>query len=1031
MAFAGNLATLALPDVLTTLHNIRATGVLRLDARVGSRDIVFCDGRIEGVGRLDDHRSQGLERRIALLVEAPPKGSDDDTNRGRTRAAEGAVQQLGNLSAWGQGDFAFHTAEGGDADIQELVAHCQAHPLNLNTNQVLMEAARQQDEWTSLRLQIAKATGSFPAGASADPPRRPPTDPTAPALEPGRQKDEDSSVRRPPSEAIRLDPDDDEYHHADAAHPTDRADREPLVRTGRSHRATDRSEQATRRSREPTDRIEDGPGDPPQPAKPSTDRQPNATGRVSIATVNLDTLAKLAREHGAEIARRQAAEERLRQAEEERSQSAATLRNLQDELRKLYDRMDQRSEAAGHAVEPGMVTRRDLKRVVRQLRAIEQGLENAGSTMRGERPSGSRHAFGGGSGLYPSDARPDTPPHGSGQFPPQGGSGPFPPASGYQSSPTTPSLAPLGSGPIPGLTGPSPTLVAPPANPPALPAPTQAPYPAMYPPAFYPPAIGSPAYPVAAGPFPPTPYPAPAQGGGTARYGAAQPGTARHGGGTARHAAPGQGSGQQQASITGAFPSHTMPAVGALSGPHIAIPTKEVQRIPATPAGGVPSLPGGGSMLPAVASNPSAGMVPTVAPDRTAPPPAAKDKPPAWPMGRIIRLGIGAAFVLIALFAVALPMLFPISSVAVVNARVARITSPIDGTVSPVTIKEGALVLADQLLITVTNERVDTSRLDGLNANRQQLEAKRSNIESELKTRDRTLTSLRTELDTYRRHTIADLESSVASQDALLRKHEESSAARKVEVDRLAAMAQDAVAKRQIDEARTALTASERDREIQARAAERARSRLQAARAGVFIEGDQPPQVGRILDEQARIDELRNQLDGIAAQLEPLDRELASERERVSRLRTAKVTSPIGGLLWKREVTANQSVLQSALLFTVAERDSICIEAWFPQRHLDGLAPGDACRIHILNSGRQLNGTVTEIGSADPNRPDESLAIRQDPKDDRAFRVRIAIQDARARDELTIGQKAKVLITGDDSGLIRSLLLNLCAWMEF
>jgi hypothetical protein len=110
--------------------------------------------------------------------------------------------------------------------------------------------------------------------------------------------------------------------------------------------------------------------------------------------------------------------------------------------------------------------------------------------------------------------------------------------------------------------------------------------------------------------------------------------------------------------------------------------------------------------------------------------------------------------------------------------------------------------------------------------------------------------------------------------------------------------------------------------------------------------------------------------------------------------------------------------------------DSVAVEAWFPQRHMDTVSLGDACDVHLLGSGRIVRGTIVDIAVPDQNRPDETLATRLDPKDPRAFRVRIRLKSADTAN-LEIGQRAKVLITGDASGIIRRTLLQICAWMEF
>ena len=154
MPFTGSLGTLPLPDILNTLHNIHATGVLQLESRVGSRDVIFQNGEIIGVGVLDQERSHALVRRMALLSQVTAnKGPMDEASAEELRQEE-ALSQVFNLFAWHDATFSFIPATPEAADVQQLVAVSQLRPLNLNIQHVLMEAARQQDEWAALRARI-------------------------------------------------------------------------------------------------------------------------------------------------------------------------------------------------------------------------------------------------------------------------------------------------------------------------------------------------------------------------------------------------------------------------------------------------------------------------------------------------------------------------------------------------------------------------------------------------------------------------------------------------------------------------------------------------------------------------------------------------------------------------------------------------------------------------------------------------------------------------------------------------------------
>ena len=182
MPFAGNLRTLPLPDVFQTLNNIKATGVLRLRSNAGSRDVVFQQGEIIGVGFLDKEGREDLELRLSLLGvdEQPGERMKGVTwywtaMTARTQASraerdelvhEQAREQLHNLFAWATADFAFDEAGPGKTVANELVARSLERPLSIDTATILLEAAKQQDEWAELRARIRDETGQAAMGSS-------------------------------------------------------------------------------------------------------------------------------------------------------------------------------------------------------------------------------------------------------------------------------------------------------------------------------------------------------------------------------------------------------------------------------------------------------------------------------------------------------------------------------------------------------------------------------------------------------------------------------------------------------------------------------------------------------------------------------------------------------------------------------------------------------------------------------------------------------------------------------------------------
>jgi hypothetical protein len=182
MAFAGNLRTLPLPDVFQTLNNIKATGVLRLRSQAGSRDVVFNQGEIIGVGFLDKQGREDIDLRLSLLGVESDAGqrlqgvtwywtamqARERANRAELDELvhEQAREQLHNLFAWNTAEFNFDESGPGKIEANELVARSLERPLSIDTATILLEAARQQDEWADLRARIRDETGAAAMGSS-------------------------------------------------------------------------------------------------------------------------------------------------------------------------------------------------------------------------------------------------------------------------------------------------------------------------------------------------------------------------------------------------------------------------------------------------------------------------------------------------------------------------------------------------------------------------------------------------------------------------------------------------------------------------------------------------------------------------------------------------------------------------------------------------------------------------------------------------------------------------------------------------
>ena len=174
MGFAGNLRTLSLPEVVQTLARIQATGVLRLAADEGHRDVVFNVGVIVGVefaqgaerqallqrmimqGKLDATAAAaitatGSETQVVRSLVDQGLVSEDEVSEAQASQAE---EELISLCTWETADFVFHDASPEEPEAADLVAKWEKLGLTINSGSLLMEAARRMDEWSRLKEKL-------------------------------------------------------------------------------------------------------------------------------------------------------------------------------------------------------------------------------------------------------------------------------------------------------------------------------------------------------------------------------------------------------------------------------------------------------------------------------------------------------------------------------------------------------------------------------------------------------------------------------------------------------------------------------------------------------------------------------------------------------------------------------------------------------------------------------------------------------------------------------------------------------------
>ena len=411
---------------------------------------------------------------------------------------------------------------------------------------------------------------------------------------------------------------------------------------------------------------------------------------------------------------------------------------------------------------------------------------------------------------------------------------------------------------------------------------------------------------------------------------------------------------------------------------------------------------------------------------REATPPRTKAR--RFSVWRLARRAAGLAMVVAALWWLVVPFFFPVTSQAIVNARMVQVRAPIDGAAGEIFHDIGDVVREGEPLLKVVSSRADTSHLAELIARRSVLAAQRERLTSDLEGATQTRDECRVSTQRFYNELVSSLKDSITEADAHAEgAHAEVEAAhvRTTRAVRLAA--QQAGADSELDAARAGETVAAKHCEETEAARAKLKKQLHAAEQGFLFERDAPSFEQRADELDAKIPQMQAEIKETDDKLAAADQELQDEQRRVDRLSEAAVASPVSGAVWKRNGEPGQAVKQQENLLEIADRDTIFVEALLPQSHLNAITTGSRAVIR-LTDGRVLNGHVRAVRTLGGADTEASFAINLPCPDVKQVRVLIDF-DPGVRDAALIGRHARVLIVDEHPGPCQQAMMWLFGWV--
>lgn len=400
-------------------------------------------------------------------------------------------------------------------------------------------------------------------------------------------------------------------------------------------------------------------------------------------------------------------------------------------------------------------------------------------------------------------------------------------------------------------------------------------------------------------------------------------------------------------------------------------------------------------------------------PQPTVPEPT--DLPKESGFARALRIAIAVPLLALSFFALAPFSVMPISSQAVVNARLSTVEAPVTGQVNDVKFETGDRVADKQVLALVGPSPLQSQRM--LGDQDDALDAESSRVDAALAGGEVEKARYDAAYQAYVQHSIDDLTGKVSEATSKLQEAQH----------RLAAANQNLTRDRQaLSTHLISRTVVDHDSEV----ADEAQQTADAAtgqlddlkkRLSDFRNG-YTPETGAVPPFLAQRDQTLNEIDQLREEKVAVDQRLnQAAEERMSRDIFAHgpqpIHSPVSGVIWARSVAAGQIVQAGDDLFHIADQSSIHVEVWMDRRYGPQLSVGDPALIYLSGLGQEFKGHISSFEGTSHRHLDEQInAIDLQAVHPDQYHVTIELDPA-DRKVGYIGQAAKVLFPGTNHTL--------------
>lgn len=370
---------------------------------------------------------------------------------------------------------------------------------------------------------------------------------------------------------------------------------------------------------------------------------------------------------------------------------------------------------------------------------------------------------------------------------------------------------------------------------------------------------------------------------------------------------------------------------------------------------------------------------------------------------RIGRLVAGVATFVFALWIIIGEQITGASSDAVVNARLTTVRAPIAGTINMPFRPFGAQLNKTAVVATITNNLVDTIRLDDLQSERETIKGQILSLKHLQSDMSDQMQQLEERITVYRDERLAEIDMRLVRANERLHLLEADLTEEQLAVlspisdsDAVTAVPAQTIA---ISLARETVEALEISRE--------------AALQGVFLGdgyNDAPNAEQRLGDLQTRQDTTTADLLLATARLAATAERIDAEELSVNKLTNASLIAPSKGVLWEVLVDDGEVVQRGQDLLRLMKCSSAVVTLSVPDNVYNRLTVGQLAQFRLDGEREVFDGTITRIAGAGAAKIYDNLAVAPSLKHLERYDVTLLVPSLRERDDLdcAVGRTGRV-----------------------